>query len=211
MAMPRWKYSRTKPVIGLSGGIGSGKSTIAALFATQGCAVIDSDADAHLVLQSESVRQELRQWLGDGVFLADGSVSRKAVGSRVFITPADIERLNALIHPRVAALRELSMQKYLAAPGIRAIIWDTPLLFEVGLDKACDALVFVKVPREVRLERVRKSRGWTSDELDKRENFQFALDKKAKLSDYCVNNTGDSASSLRQVQQVLSQILASVG
>jgi dephospho-CoA kinase len=207
---PPWKHNRPKPVIGLSGGIGSGKSTIAALFAAQGCAVIDSDADAHQVLQSDPVRQELRLWLGNDVFLPDDSVSRKAVGSRIFTDPTQVERLNALIHPRVAALRELSMQKYLADPAIRAIIWDTPLLFEVGLDQDCDALVFVKVPREVRLERVRKNRGWTPDELDKRENFQFPLDKKAELSDYCLNNTGDSASSLRQVQQLLSQILASV-
>ena len=208
---PPWKHDRPKPVIGLSGGIGSGKSTIAALFASQGCAVIDSDADAHLVLQSDPVRHELRQWLGDNVFHPDGLVNRKAVGSRIFTDPAQVERLNALIHPRVAAQPRTFHAKYLTDPAIRAIIWDTPLLFEVGLDKECDALVFVKVPREVRLERVRKNRGWTPEELDKRENFQFPLDKKAELSDYCLNNTGDSASSLRQVQQVLSQILASVG
>ncbi len=203
-------HQHTKPVIGLAGGIGSGKSTIARLFASQGCAVIDSDADAHAALQSEAVRAELRKWLGDAVFNADGTVNRKAVGSRIFNDPAQVQRLNALIHPRVAAQRELAMAKYLADPTLRAIVWDTPLLFEVGLNDQCDAVVFIQAPRELRLERVRHTRGWTPEELEKRENFQFPLDKKAQLADYCVNNTGDAASSLRQVQQVLSQILASV-
>jgi dephospho-CoA kinase len=207
---PPWKHSNPKPVIGLAGGIGSGKSTIARLFASEGCAVIDSDADAHDVLQTEAVRTELRRWLGDDIFTADGTVNRKAVGSRIFSDPAQVQRLNALIHPRVAAQRELSMANYLADPAIRAVVWDTPLLYEVGLDQECDAVVFVKTPREIRLARVLKSRGWSPDELDKRENLQIPLDKKAQLADYCLNNTGDAASSLRQVQQLLSQILASV-
>src|SRR6478752_6873311 len=104
--MPPWKYHRSKPVIGLTGGIGAGKSTIARLFASQGCAVIDSDALSHAVLQSPEVKAALEQWLGKSIFNADGSVSRKTVGGIVFGDAEKIGRLNGLIHPRVATLRD---------------------------------------------------------------------------------------------------------
>ena len=145
-----WKNNRSKPVIGLAGGIGSGKSLIARLFASERCAVIDSDADAHAVLQSVAVKEALRAWMGDAVFHPDGSVNRKAVGSRVFSDSAAIGRLNALIHPRVGAMREAAMAVLLGDAAVRAIVWDMPLLFEVNLAGECDAVVFVAAPREKR-------------------------------------------------------------
>jgi len=199
-----------KPIIGLVGGIGSGKSTIARQFASLGCAVIDSDAVAHEVLQTAEVKSLLRDWLGTAIFQEDGSVSRRAVAARVFGDPAGIGQLNAIIHPRVARQREETTARCFTDPAVTAIVWDTPLLFEVGLNTQCDAIVFVKVPKQQRLERVLAVRGWTVEELDKREKFQIPLDKKAYIADYCIDNSGDEASSLRQVQRVLSQILASV-
>jgi dephospho-CoA kinase len=208
--MPTPDKHPAKPVIGIAGGIGSGKSTIARMFGSLGCAVIDSDAVAHQVLQSDAVKQELKRWLGEGVFHPNGSVNRKAVAAAVFTDAARTKRLNSLIHPRVAQEREVSMKQHQADPRIVAIIWDTPLLFEAGLDQYCDAVVFVDVPREERLRRLREKRGWEAPELDKREKLQFPLDKKAQLADYDIDNSRDEASSLRQVQRVLSQILASV-
>jgi len=199
-----------KPIIGLVGGIGSGKSTIARQFASLGCAVIDSDAVAHEVLQTAEVKSLLRDWLGTAIFQEDGSVSRRAVAARVFGDPAGIGQLNAIIHPRVARQREETTARCFTDPAVTAIVWDTPLLFEVGLNTQCDAIVFVKVRKEQRLERVLAARGWTAEELDKREKFQIPLDKKADIADYCIDNSGNVASSLRQVQRVLSQILASV-
>ncbi|MCL2640440.1 MAG: dephospho-CoA kinase [Phycisphaerales bacterium] len=196
-----------KPVIGVTGGIGAGKSTVAQLFAAEGCAVIDSDRLAHEALQSAEVKEELRAWLGREVFEADGSVSRKAVGRRVFGAVAEIERLNGLIHPRVHQRRRELMEGYLAEEGVKAVVWDVPLLFEVGLDRECDAVVFVEVPRPIRLRRLRESRGWTDEELAAREKLQLPLDKKAELADYCMDNSSDQASTLRLVQKVLSQIL----
>jgi dephospho-CoA kinase len=206
--MSRWKYNRSKPVIGLAGGIGSGKSTVARLFASEGCAVIDSDALAHEALQSPEVGAVLRDWLGDAAFHSDGRVNRKAVGGLVFGNPENIARLNGLIHPRVAALRDGLMKTYLDDSAVLAIVWDSPLLVETGLHADCDAVVFINVPREIRLQRVREKRGWTAEELERREKLQFPLDKKAQVADYCLDNSGDEASSLRQVQRVLSQLSA---
>ena len=205
-----FKHHPTKPTIGLIGGIGSGKSSIARQFAFVGCAVIDSDAVAHEVLQSGEVKALLRGWLGEGIFRADGSISRRAVAEKVFKTPAETQRLNAIIHPRVAQHREKAMARYMAEPGIIGIIWDTPLLLEAGLNQECDAVVFVKASREQRLQRIIATRGWPADELDRREKLQIPLDKKAAIADYCIDNSGDETSSLRQVQRVLSQILAKV-
>jgi dephospho-CoA kinase len=206
--MPPWKHNRSKPVIGLTGGIGAGKSSIARLFGSLGCAVIDSDALSHEALQSSDVKTVLEQWLGPGIYNADGSVSRKAVGGMVFGDVEKISRLNGVIHPRVATMREALMKRYLVDPAIAAIVWDSPLLMETGLYRDCDAVVFVNVPLGVRLERVRQGRGWTPEELARREKLQFPLDKKAQVADYCVDNSQDEASSLRQVQRVLSQLLS---
>jgi dephospho-CoA kinase len=203
-----WKHGRSKPVIGIIGGIGSGKSAIAALFARQGWAVIDSDALAHAVIQSAEVKTELRHWLGATVFDAQGNVVRKYVGELVFADPGKLRRLNEIIHPRVNARRAALMRLHLADPAVRGIVWDTPLLLETGLDRECDAILFVKVPNDLRLSRVAKSRGWSAEELAKREKSQIGLDKKADLADYCIDNGGDEVASLLQVQRVLSHLFS---
>ncbi|HVS73543.1 MAG TPA: dephospho-CoA kinase [Phycisphaerae bacterium] len=206
--MSQWKDHRSKPVIGLAGGIGSGKSLIARQLQSLGCIVVDADAIAHEVLQSEPVKAALREWLGDGVFEADGSVSRKAVAKQVFTSPEQIEKLNGLIHPRVGAIRRELTQEAMKRPEVLAVVWDIPLLFEIGLDRECDAVVFVDAPRELRLSRLHEKRGWGPDELTRREKLQIPLDKKADAADYCMDNSGTEAHSLQQVQQMLSQLLS---
>ena len=204
--MGRWKHDHSKPVIGISGGIGAGKSTVARLFGELGCCVIDSDALAHEVLQTPEVKAQIRAWLGEQVFDGDGSVNRRAVGKRVFSDPGALEKLNKILHPRVGALRAELQAKAMGDPAIKAVVWDTPLLFETVLDGECDATIFVNALAEKRLERVMASRGWTGEEVARREKMQLSLDKKAKRADYSIDNTGDVSASLRQVQRVLSQI-----
>ena len=205
-----WKHQRTKPVIGIIGGIGAGKSTIARLFAQEGCAVIDSDALAHQVLQTPAVKDQIRQWLGPALFSSDSSVDRKALGHLVFANQALRETLNGIIHPRVGELRAQAMTQLLADPQVKAIIWDSPLLVESGLHRECDAVVYIDATQTIRQARVQKSRGWTPNELAQREKSQIPLDKKANIADYCIDNSGDEVASLSQVRQVLSQLSAGV-
>jgi dephospho-CoA kinase len=199
-----------KPIIGITGGIGSGKSFVARLFGELGCAVIDSDAQVRAAYQDPEVLQTLRQWWGDGVFLPDGAVNRKVIGAKVFADPAERARLEGLLHPRVAAMREREMLAHSRDPRVVAFVWDTPLLFETGLDALCDAIVFVDAPREVRLDRVRRTRGWDDAELTRRENSQWPLDKKRSMSQYEVCNTAHADEVRRQVEQVLSRISAGI-
>jgi dephospho-CoA kinase len=203
-----WKHGRSKPVIGIIGGIGSGKSAVAGLFAREGCAVIDSDALAHEVIQLPEVKEELQLWLGAGVVDEDGRVNRHAVGVAVFADGEKLKRLNGMIHPRIGRLRDEAMVRYLVDSGVKAVVWDTPLLLETGLDRECDVVVYVKASDKTRQERVAKGRGWSAAELAKREKSQIGLDKKAAVADYCIDNNGDEAASLLQVQRVISHLFS---
>jgi dephospho-CoA kinase len=95
-----------------------------------------------------------------------------------------------------------------AESKVPAYVWDTPLLFEAGLNAECDAVVFVDAPLDRRLARVRAARGWDEAELLRREKSQWPLDKKKRISDYVVTNTADADDTRGQVRQVLSRILA---
>jgi dephospho-CoA kinase len=200
------------PIIGIAGGIGSGKSHIARLFGEMGCVVIDSDAQVAEVYRDPMVLHVLRGWWGPEVIGVDGRINRKAIASRVFADRDQRKRLEQLLHPQVNRRREVAMATAIAQNlQPKAFVWDTPLLFETGLYKQCDALVFVDTPLELRQKRVLE-RGWSPEELAKRENLQWPLDKKRALcNDVIVNSDpGERGAndSRGQVGQVLSRILA---
>jgi dephospho-CoA kinase len=195
-----------KPIIGIAGGIGSGKSFIAKLFADEGCLVLSADDQVRTVYADPAVRDTLKQWWGPGVINGDDQVDRHAVAQRVFEKPDERRRLEALIHPKVAALRDAAMAAAADDAQVLAFVWDIPLLFEVGLNDRCDAVVFVDAPWDERLRRVRQTRGWDEAELRRRENLQVALDNKRRMSNDIVQNTADVGFARRQVQEILSRI-----
>jgi dephospho-CoA kinase len=195
-----------KAIIGLVGGIGSGKSFVARIFAEFGCEVIDSDAHARAAFRDPKILATLRQWWGPAVFLHEGQIDRQAIARKVFADPAERRRLEELIHPWVNLAREREMKIASENPAVLAFVWDSPLLFEAGLNRQCDAVVFVEAPEHVRLGRVGETRGWGADELSRRENSQWPLDKKRELSDYVLKNTADAAQVRDQVRLLLSRI-----
>jgi dephospho-CoA kinase len=196
-----------KPVIGITGGIGSGKSFIARLFGELHCAVIDSDAQVRAAYDDPAVRHILRQWWGDEAFLADGRVNRSAIAKRIFSDAIERRKLEGLLHPMVNEARRREMEKLAEDPEIVAFVWDTPLLLETGLITECDAVVFVEAPSGLRLSRVGQGRGWDEAELQRRENLQWPLDRKRDISDHVVQNTADAGEARSQVRAVLSRIL----
>ena len=193
-------------VIGLAGGIGSGKSTVAAAFARRGCIVSDSDRQTDVALARQDVRDTLSAWWGPGVLTPEGAVDRRAVARIVFADPEQRRRLEGLIHPLVRQSREALIAQAAAARA-PAVIVDAPLLFEAGLDADCDAVVYVEAPRALRLERVRE-RGWDEAELDRREKAQWPLEQKRHRSDHVVVNAGHPEEIDRQVEGVLRAILS---
>lgn len=195
------------PVIGLAGGIGAGKSEVARVLARLGCAVEDSDALAREALNRPEVHARLRQWWGERVFGADGSVDRKAVAAIVFADPGERTRLEGLTHPLVRAARAERF-RVAAASGARALVIDAPLLFEAGSDAECDAVIFVDAPRDVRLARLKASRGWDEAELARREAAQWAVERKRVLSHEVVVNDGATADLEPRVSAALGRILS---
>lgn len=203
--LPALSRRTPKPIIGIIGGIGSGKSFVASLFAELGALVIDSDQLVHAAYQRQDVRQTLLDWWGTAVFKSDGSVDRKAIAARVFTDESERLKLENLIHPLVNAHRDRLMDEAQADDRVTAFVWDTPLLVETGLHRLCDAVIFVDTPLETRLERVKK-RGWDAQELSRREKSQLPLDKKRKVSDHCVSNAADADTARNQVRLIFSRI-----
>jgi dephospho-CoA kinase len=199
-----------KPIIGLSGGIGAGKTFVGSLFAEFGCMVISSDALVRQVYLDSQLKSLLHDWWRDAVFDGDGEINRAAIGKMIFDCEGDRLRLEHVLHPRVARLREEKMAAGAADGDVIAFVWDTPLLFETQLCAACDVTVFVDAPEAIRLSRVRETRGWDTAELARREISQLPLDKKRAISDYIVVNTTNAESTRVQVRELLSRILAGV-
>ena len=198
--------TQAKPVIGLMGGPGSGKSTVARLFQDFGCEIIDADKLAHDAIQSGPAKQQLRVWWGDRAFDASGNVDRQAVGQIVFNDAEQLRRLEALVHPLVSEGRKKERGRLFGLRDCVAVVEDCPLLLETGLDKQCDWLVLVDTPDKIRLSRVRDSRGWDEEELKKRDQRQLPLDIKRQAADYVIRNDQTLAQVREQVRHVLQNI-----
>jgi len=196
---------KVTPVIGIVGGIGSGKSTVARVFESLGCVVSDSDASVREILTLPSVQRVLADWWGERIFAPDGSIDRSRIAQIVFESPIERRKLEGLIHPLVHEKRHEQVQQA-RSQGASGVIIDAPLLFEAGVDSECDAIVFVDVPREIRLERLKSTRGWDAQELDRREKAQLGLEQKRNRSDYVLSNTGLPDELHGRVARVLSSI-----
>lgn len=198
--------ARFQPVIGIVGGIGSGKSAVARAFGALGCEVADSDGLARRVLSEPDVIARITAIAGDDVVATDGSIDRAALARAIFAS-ADVRRaVEGAMHPRIEALRRA---QFAAAPASTpAFVIDAPLLLEVGLDRECDAVVFVDAPESVRLERVRRTRGWSPEELFRREAAQVPLvEKRRRATDVVVNDSAPEQLGAR-VAEVLAAIRA---
>ena len=202
---------RRKAIIGLVGGIGSGKSTVARMLAEAGAAVIDADALAHDLLNRSDIVKQLRSWWGDSVFNEAGKIDRRKVGDLAFSDANQRRRLEELIHPHVCRERLRLIEQYESDARCRFIVLDSPLLLEAGLDRDCEAIVFVDSSDEVRKSRVQRTRGWQSSEWIAREKSQITLDKKRKKADYVVANNSSDLNELRLATGNLLESLKSTG
>ena len=198
----------TKPIIGLCGGIGSGKSRVAAEFERLGCLVVDSDRLNHEVLREPDVAATLKSWWGQDVLDAEGLPDRRRVAEIVFADGEAKRRLESLVYPLIARRRTAMITAVEDNPAFKAIVVDSPLLLESHLDRECDTLVFVNTDESRRLERLHRERGWTAEEVKRREGWQIPLVEKRSRATFVVENDGPVAQLRPQVADILRAIVA---
>jgi dephospho-CoA kinase len=177
------------PVIGLSGGIGSGKSTVAAMLAELGAHVIDADRIGHEVYRpgSEGFRRVVDAF-GPGIVGGDGSIDRPALGRIVFADPAALARLNAIVHPMI--VEELSRRVAAARGGGRPVVVEAAILAEVGWRGLFDRLWVVSVSPATAVARVTATRGLTREEVERRIAAQMPDAERRRLADLVIENEG---------------------
>lgn len=200
-----------KPIVGLAGGIGSGKSAVAKILNELGAGIIESDRLGHLEINAADVKQTLIRWWGKDILAPDGTVDRAKVAAVVFQDPAQRNRLEALVHPRIAIRRADMIAELEQQPKIKMIVLDSPLLYETDLDLLCDAVVFVDADDETRKERSEKQRNWAAGELARREKSHQPLDMKRARADYVCKNNSSLADLRKQVEHVFAQIIKASG
>jgi dephospho-CoA kinase len=194
-----------KAVIGLVGGIGAGKSTVARCFANRGCFVIDADALGHEALrQPEIIRQVVELW-GNDVRKPDGSLDRRAIGRVVFGNPTERNALEKIVFPFITARCAEEIQKAMANPEVRFVVVDAAVLFEAGWDQNVDRIVYVDAPRSCRLARLTERSGWTETELVGREAAQWPAETKMARADEIIVNDAGRVELQERVDRLLSE------
>lgn len=192
----RWKHGPI-PVIGLVGGIGSGKSQAAQALARRGAFVLDADAIGHALLEQTPARELILQRFGPTV-LADAPmdettdhrpIDRKKLGRLVFAQSGARKDLEAILHPRMRRTVERAIARESRRGRHAAVVLDAAVLFEAGWDDLCDLVAFVEAPRSLRLARVAANRGWTEETLQAREASQLALDVKRGKASAVLDNS----------------------
>lgn len=195
------------PVVGLTGGIASGKSTVARAFAELGIPVIDADQLAREVVApgSEGLA-EIVSSFGRDVLLPDGSLDRKALGARVFQDRDLRQKLNAITHPRIA---RLSAERLAAiAPGSAPYaLYEAALIVESGLHRPMSALVVVALEARAQIERIARRDGLDVGEAERRIHAQAPLEQKLQAADFVIDNRGELSGLSRQVEEVHRQLL----
>lgn len=214
-----WRFGPV-PVIGLVGGIGSGKSEVAGLFAARDALVLDADAIGHVILERPPARDRVVERFGDAILAAVEStelhhdadavrpIDRRALGSLVFRDPQALRDLEAILHPAMRRTFERAIARESRRARVPAVVLDAAVLFEAGWESLCDTVVFVDAPREVRLARVVATRGWTDDVLAAREQAQGPIEEKRRRAFHVLPNAGPPDELKAAVDELWPRLIA---
>jgi dephospho-CoA kinase len=207
----RWRNGTT-PVIGLTGGVASGKSAVAALLAERGFTVIDADAVGHEVLELPEVKQKLVDRFGPAVLRqpapgvsSGATVDRRAIAGIVFADTEARRALEAIVHPLMRQrFIEAINRVFETARG--PVVLDAAVLFEAGWQDLCDRVIFVQAPRPERIHRAAEHRGWSPAIFDSREQAQWPCDEKRRHADYVIRNGADLDSLRLEVDALVTDL-----
>lgn len=193
--------------LGITGGIGSGKTAVCRFFEDLGARVFYADVEAkRLMTEDPDARAEITAAFGPESYDADGRLNRAYLARRVFSNEADVARINAIVHPRVlAAFRRARQQA--EQDGVALLIHEAALLFESGGDRHLDAVAVVDAPLEERVRRVVARDGVTPEQVRARINHQLPADELRRRADYVIENDGSLAALRGQVEAVYRAML----
>ena len=171
-------------IIGITGGIGSGKSTVCRIFAALGIPVFNADDEAKKLYADAEVKKKVTALLGDDVYV-NGAVDRAAVAKKVFFDKNLLEKLNRIIHPAVQEKFSHWCEANASAPYV---IKEAAILFEAGSDEGTDAVITVTAPKELKMQRAMKRDGMSAEEVEKRMKNQWNDEEKVKRSKFVIKN-----------------------
>ncbi len=191
-------------IIGIVGGIASGKSLVARVFADLGAHIIDADRIGHDILRLPQVKNQIRQIWGEDVFGLDGEIERKEIAKTVFGTDSlshrRLAQLEQITHPLIG--RQLDQQiERLRSQGIPVVILDAAVMFKSDWHRKCHRIVFVDAAEGVRIQRA-EARGWSVDEFRSRERTQSWISGKDQIADAVIDNSGTVEQTRQQVERL---------
>lgn len=193
--------------IGLTGGIGSGKSTVAQWFKKQGVPVMDADKTVHRLLQSDpSTISKLIYEFGSEILGENGQINRSELGKRVFCDEDARKRLERIVHPRVVECMN-DERAALSCTGEKVCVWDVPLLFEAGLEQLVDEVWVVWVPFDLQILRILARDKLSRSEVEARIAAQGSLDEKCKRADVVIDNSGNECETERQLEEAWKKLM----
>jgi len=193
--------------IGLTGGIGSGKSTVAQWFDKKHIPVLDADKTVHRLLQDDpTISLKLVHEFGSEILSENGQINRSKLGSRVFQDEDARKRLERIVHPRVVECMN-DEREVLREQGAEVCVFDVPLLFEAGLEHLVDEIWVVWVPRDLQVLRVLARDKLSIGEVKARIASQESLDDKCKRADVIIDNSGNKFETERQLEEAWQRLL----
>ena len=195
--------------VGLTGGLASGKSFAASEFERLGCAVLQADKLGHRILAEDlEARDEIVREFGQGILSEDGAISRKALSAIVFSDKTRLQRLNAIVHPRVfAGLERFFGEVEMRDPDAVAMV-EAAIMIESGSYKRYQRLVLAACPRELQIERFMRRDAASRQEAESRIARQMPLEDKRRFAHFLIDTGGTEAETLRQVRTVYGRLRA---
>jgi len=194
--------------IGLTGGIGSGKSTVGQILREMGYSVVDADQLAHRVLMDKGPAQmEIRRIFGDEILNSKGEIDRRKLGRVVFSDPGKLSQLESIVHPAVRQ-RSLEERRKLDAKGVSLAFYDVPLLFEKNLQNDFDSVVVVYASPEDQISRTMARSSMSREMVESRLARQLPLAEKLVKAHFVIDNTGDPSQLKVQVADLVRELAA---
>lgn len=193
-------------LVGLTGGVATGKSTVASMFKRCGAVIIDADALARSVVEpGKPAWREIVKSFGKTVLNPDRTINRRVLGGIVFRDPAKLRRLERIVHPRVSRAQRRLVQSAFARNPRAVVVYDVPLLFEAGIERTVDHIIVVSADRDVQISRLRKRDGLSRADAIRRIKSQMPLAQKRRLADFVLDGTMSKHALFRLVKTLFQR------